>query len=165
MTMNFLTASLADTFADEVETADPLLQQFGGVATFWGTIVTLDAYEDNGLLHDALQAPGQGKVLVVDGGGSLQRALVGKDLAQMACENGWQGIIVYGCVRHVVQLAQIPIGISALAATPLGARRRGRGSTQKPIHFCGITFRDGQYVYADADGILIATRDLLAQRE
>lgn len=163
--MNFLTASLADKFANEVEAADPHLKQFGGVNSFWGTIVTLDTYEDNGLLYDVLSAPGKGKVLVVDGGGSLQRAMVGQKLAQLACENGWQGIILYGCVRHVTQLAQIPIGIMALAATPLEAWRRGRGSSEKPIHFCGVTFRNGHFVYADDDGILIAARDLLAQPE
>ena len=161
----FTTASLADNFEDVVEAADPLLVGFGGVAAFWGAIVTLDAYEDCGLLYDALQSPGQGKVLVVDGGGSLQRALVGQELAQLAHENGWQGIVVYGCVRHVTRLAKMPIGILALAATPLSAWRRGRGSSQKPIHFAGITFRDGQFVYADADGILISPRNLLAQAD
>lgn len=165
MAMTFTTARLADNFADEVEAAEPLLQSFGGNASFWGSIITLDVYEDNGLLYETAQEPGQGKVLVVDGGGSLQRALLGSDLAQLACENGWQGIIIYGCVRHVTRLSQIPIGILALAPAPLAPWRRGRGTQQKPVHFAGVTFRDGQFIYVDADGILVAARDLLAQPE
>lgn len=159
--MTFTTASLADRFANEVEAAEPLLISFGGVASFWGSIVTVDTYEDSGLLYDTVQEPGHGKVLVVDGGGSLQRALVDQELAQLACSNGWQGIILYGCVRNVRQLPQIPIGILALAPAPMLAWRRGRGSSQRPIHFAGITFRDGQFVYVDADGVLVAARDLL----
>ncbi|HZD11645.1 MAG TPA: ribonuclease E activity regulator RraA [Candidatus Binatia bacterium] len=159
--MTFTTAGLADDFSNEVDAADPILRHFGGLTAFCGSIVTLDVYEDCGLLHEALESPGQGKVLVADGGGSLQRALLGQELAQLAHENGWQGIIVHGCVRHVRHLAHIPIGVLALAAAPLAAAQRGRGSSQKPVHFAGITFREGQFVYADADGILISVRDLL----
>ncbi len=165
MAMIFSTAGLADTFAAEVEAAEPLLRSFGGAASFRGSIVTLDVFEDSGLLYEAVQQPGRGKVLVVDGGGSLQRSLVQGDLAQLACDNGWQGIVVYGCVREALRLAQIPIGILALAPAPIAAWRRGRGSSKKPVHFSGVTFREGQFIYADADGVLVAARDLLVQPE
>lgn len=159
--MTFTTAGLADRFGGELEAAEPILPSFGGLTRFYGAIVTLDVYEDCGLIHEILQEPGEGKVLVVDGGGSLQRALVGQDLAQMARANGWQGMIIYGCVRHAARLPEIAVGIRALAATPLAAWQRGRGSRRKPVHFAGITFREGQFVYVDEDGVLIAARDLL----
>lgn len=163
--MTFTTASLADKFANEIDVAEPILNTYGGAPAFWGQIVTLDVFEDHGLLTETLKRPGQGKVLVVDGGGSVHRALLGQELAQVACDNGWHGVILYGCVRHVTHLAQIPMGIVALAATPIPAWRRGRGSSGKPIHFAGITFREGQFVYADADGVIIAARNLLARAQ
>ena len=160
--MTFTTAGLSDSFGDEVEAAEPILINFGGLPSFCGSIVTLDLFEDCGLIYDTLQAPGRNKVLVVDGGGSLQRALVGEELAQTAEINGWQGIILYGCVRNVARLERIAVGVYALAAAPLAAVRRGRGNREKPVHFAGITFRDGHFVYADRDGILISARDLLS---
>ena len=160
--MTFSTAELCDNFRHEIEAADPILINFGGRPEFYGSIVTLDLFEDDGLIYDTLQTPGQGKILVVDGGGSLQRALVGEEMAQTAQNNGWQGMIVYGCVRNVERLAQIAVGVYALAPAPIAAFRRGRGNREKPVHFAGITFRDAHFVYADRDGILIATRDLLS---
>lgn len=161
--MTFTTAGLADRFDDEVEAAEPLLTHFGGLKRFCGSIETLDVFEDCGLLREAVQEPGLGKVLVVDGGGSLHRALLGQDLAQLALDNGWQGIIVYGCVRHTRQLTDLDIGILALAAVPKAPSSHGRGSRQKPVHFAGVTFRSGHYVYADGDGVLVSARDLQHQ--
>lgn len=159
--MTFTTAGLADRFGSEVEAAEPILPSFGGLTRFYGAIVTLDVYEDSGLVQELLQESGEGKVLVVDGGGSIQRALVGQELAQLGKENGWQGLIVYGCVRHAARLSEMAIGIRALASSPLPPSDHGRGSRRKPVHFAGITFREGQYVYVDEDGILIAPRDLV----
>lgn len=159
--MTFTTAGLADRFGSEVEAAEPILPSFGGRTRFHGAIITLDIYEDRGLIQEILQEPGEGKVLVVDGGGSIQRALVGQELAQLGEENGWQGIIIYGCVRHAARLSEMAIGIRALASSPLPPSEHGRGSRHKPVHFAGITFREGQFVYADEDGVLIAPRDLV----
>ncbi|MFW6097756.1 MAG: ribonuclease E activity regulator RraA [Chloroflexota bacterium] len=159
--MTFTTAGLADRFDSEVEAAEPILPSFGGLTRFYGAIITLDIYEDSGLIQEILREPGEGKVLVVDGGGSVQRALVGQELAQLGKDNGWQGMIIYGCVRHAARLAEIAIGIRALASSPLPPSEHGRGSGHKPVHFAGITFREGQYVYVDEDGILIAPRDLV----
>lgn len=160
--MTFTTAGLADRFDDDVEAAEPILIHYGGQRAFSGAIETLDVFEDCGLLRATLQEPGQGRVLVVDGGGSLHRALLGQELAQMALENGWQGLILYGCVRHTTRLSQLPIGILALAATPKGTVCRGRGSRQQPVHFAGVTFRPGHFVYADGDGVLVSMRELAA---
>jgi regulator of ribonuclease activity A len=158
--MTFTTAGLADHFDDDVEAAEPILTHFGGLKCFTGSIETLDVFEDRGLLQEVLQEPGQGKVLIVDGGGSLQRALLGQELARLALDNGWQGIIVYGGVRHTRHLADLNIGILALAAVPKPPTRHGRGSRQKPVHFAGVTFRSGHYVYADDDGVLVSAREL-----
>jgi regulator of ribonuclease activity A len=161
--MTFTTAGLADRFDDDVEAAEPILIHFGGLTVFSGQIETLDSYEDDGLLLEKLQEPGQGKVLVVDGGGSLHRALLGKELAKSALDNGWQGLILYGCVRHTQHLADLRLGILALAAAPLGPYRRSRGSQQKPVHFAGVTFRPGHYVYVDDDGVLVSAQKLSLQ--
>lgn len=158
--MTFTTAGLADSFDGEVEAAEPILTHYGGLTAFSGSIVTLDVFEDSGLLRKTLQEAGQGKVLIVDGGGSLQRALMGQDLAQLALDNGWEGLILYGCVRHTRGLGKLSLGVMALAATPKGPTHHGRGSRKKPVHFAGVTFRPGYFVYADGDGVLVCAREL-----
>lgn len=162
--MTFTTAGLADRFDDDVEAAEPILLHYGGLTTFSGVIETLDVFEDCGLLRATLQESGQRRVLVVDGGGSLHRALLGQELAQLAHKNHWQGLILYGCVRHTARLSQLPIGIMALAAAPKGTVCRGRGSRQQPVHFAGVTFRPGHFVYADGDGVLVSVRELSAHQ-
>lgn len=160
--MSFKTADLCDEFWEEVQVATPLLLDFGGVATFSGPIVTVDVFEDNSLVREMLESAGEGRVLVVDGGGSLQRALLGDRLAALAADNGWSGVIIHGCVRDVAELANVRIGVKALAAVPLASHKRGRGSSGGPLHFAGITFRPNHYLYADRDGIITAPRDLMA---
>lgn len=159
--MEFKTADLCDQFSDEIRVAEPLLRDYGRLQTFSGRIATLDVYEDSGLIQEAVAEAGDGQVLVVDGGGSLRRALLGDRLAQLALDNGWKGIVMHGCVRDVVRLNQMAIGIKALGAVPLASFNRGRGDRSRPVHFAGVTFRSGHYLYADADGVVIASRDLL----
>lgn len=161
--MNFRTADLCDEFADEVQVAEPLLQNYGGVETFAGQMTTIDVYEDNSLIREVLETEGRGRVLVVDGGGSLLRAIVDHELAQTAKENGWAGIVVHGCVRQVVQLSEVALGIRALNAVPRGGRHTGGGNRDRPVHFAGTTFRAKHYLYADADGIVVAPRNLLEE--
>ncbi|HSM55728.1 MAG TPA: ribonuclease E activity regulator RraA [Candidatus Sulfomarinibacteraceae bacterium] len=163
--MSFKTADLCDEFWEEVQVAAPLLHDFGGVTTFAGPMATVDAFEDNTVVREYLESAGEGRVLVVDGGGSLQRALLGDSLAALATENGWSGIVIHGCVRDVAELANARIGIRALAAVPLASHKRGRGSRGGPLHFAGITFRPNHYLYADGDGIITAPRDLLADND
>ena len=163
--MEFTTAELCDQFPDEVQVADPLLQDYGGRIVFGGPIVTLDVYEDDVLLRETLEQSGAGRVLVVDGGGSTRCALLDGGLARLARENGWAGLIVHGCIRNAVQVGQIAIGLKALSTVPRASRHLGRGELDRPLHFASVTFRPGHYLYADADGIVVAPRDLLNASE
>jgi len=163
--MNFKTADLCDQFSDEVQVTEPLLQDFGGKTTFGGEVVTVDVFEDNTLVRKQLEQAGEGRVLVVDGGGSLLTALLGDQLATLAQENGWAGVVIHGCIRDAEEVAKIPIGVKALNTCPRRSKKQGRGTTNRPVHFAGITFRAGQYLYADKDGIIISGRDLLAARD
>jgi regulator of ribonuclease activity A len=158
--MSVLTTDLCDTHADTVQIADPVFRDFGSRTAFHGSIATLKLFEDNSLVRAALEQPGSNRVLVIDGGGSLRCALVGDQLAALAQRNGWAGIVVFGCVRDTVALATIDIGIKALAAHPLRSVKRGQGERDVVVRFAGVTFRPGQYLYADADGLIVAEQAL-----
>jgi regulator of ribonuclease activity A len=161
--MGFTTADLSDEFGDEVLVAEPLLRDWGGRASFAGMVETLRVFEDNALVRQALEAPGRGRVLVIDGGGSLRTALVGGNLAALAHRNGWTGIVVYGCIRDTAELAGIPIGIKALQTVPRKSAKSGAGEHGVSVIFAGVTIAPGAHLYADGDGILVADRDLLAR--
>ena len=154
------TADLCDAYSAEVRVAAPLLRDYGGSVVFKGPISTVRVFEDNVLVRAALEEPGAGRVLVVDGGGSLRCALVGDLLAALAQRNGWSGLIVHGCIRDVATVARLPIGVKALAANPLRSAKLGSGVRDEPVTFAGITFAPGEYLYADADGIVVAGRAL-----
>jgi regulator of ribonuclease activity A len=154
------TADLYDQFGDEVQVLEPLFRNYGGIASFHGPITTVDVFEDNALVREMLKRPGEGRVLVVDGGGSLQAALLGDRLARVALDNGWVGVLIHGCIRDVAELAEIPLGVRALASTPRPSSKRGRGVCEQPLYFAGVGFRPGAFLYADLDGILVAARDL-----
>jgi regulator of ribonuclease activity A len=142
--------------------AEPLLRDYGGNTSFYGSLATVKVFEDNVLVREALETAGQGRVLVVDGGGSTRCALVGDRLAQLAYENGWTGIIVDGCIRDSDEISRIPIGVKARHAVPKKSAKRGAGERDVPVRFAGLTFTPGDYLYADPDGIIVAERDLLA---
>lgn len=154
------TTDICDAYEDEVQVAVPLLRDFGGTGAFFGPISTVRVYEDNALVRAILSEQGRGRVLVIDGGGSLRCALVGDLLAALGQQNGWAGIVINGCVRDSAELAAIPIGIKALAACPRRSAKRGAGTRDAPLHFAGIGFVSGHYLYADADGIVVAKRKL-----
>ena len=160
--MNFKTADLCDQFPTEVQVLEPLLRDYGGVTTFGGPIATLVVFEDSVLVRQALETAGEGRVLVVDGGGSCQCALFGDRLAQLAYDNGWAGVVINGCIRDTVAVARIPVGVRALATSPQRCHKQGRGTRDRPVHFGGVSFRSGHYLYADDDGVVVAPRDLLA---
>ena len=126
----------------------------GGRASFHGPIRTLKVHEDNSLVRGALEQPGEGCVLVVDGGGSRRCALVGDMLGELAVRNGWAGIVVYGCVRDVAALAGLDLGVLALAAHPLKSHKLGVGQADLSVRFAGVTFVPGQQLVADRDGLL-----------
>jgi regulator of ribonuclease activity A len=133
----------------------PVFRDFGGRATFSGPVATVKCHEDNSLVKAAVDAAGRGRVLVVDGGGSLRRALVGGNLAAAAARNGWAGIVVDGCVRDAAELAQAAVGLRALALMPLPTEKRQQGQAEVPVLIQGVWVRPGDWLYADADGIVV----------
>jgi len=158
--MAFATADLCDQFGAEIRVTEPVFHDWGGTSSFAGPIETLRVFEDNGLVRQALETAGQGRVLVVDGGGSLRRALVGGNLASLAHRNGWSGIVVHGCIRDTAELAATPVGVKALAAIPRKPANAGAGERGVPVAFAGVTFAPGAWLYADRDGIVVADREL-----
>lgn len=160
--MDLSTCDLCDRYPDLVRVADPLFRDFGGRHAFGGRIVTIKCHEDNSLVRDLVAEPGQGCVLVVDGGGSLRRSLLGDQLAARAVESGWEGIVVFGAVRDVEAIAHMNIGVKALAAIPLKTDKRGIGDRDVAVRFAGVNFVPGEYLYADANGIIVAAQALAA---
>lgn len=150
------TADLCDRHGHEVRVLAPGLLDLGGVASFSGLVTTLRVSEDNARVRAVLSEPGSGRVLVIDGGRSLRCALVGGTLATLAATNGWGGIIVWGAVRDVPELLAARIGIRALATCPRAAAKTGTGERDVRVHVSGVTFAPGQWVAADADGIVVA---------
>jgi regulator of ribonuclease activity A len=161
--VEFTTADLCDQFAGQIQLVEPLFQEFGGVPRFAGPIEPVPVYEDNTLVRELLGSKGGGRVLVVDGGGSLRCALVGDRLGTLARENGWAGILVNGCVRDSAELRRIPIGIRALNVSPLRSSKNGSGRRGEPVSFAGVSFSPGGFLYADSDGIIFSHESLLPQ--
>ncbi|NND05866.1 MAG: ribonuclease E activity regulator RraA [Saprospiraceae bacterium] len=159
------TADLWDQHHQQLRCADPIFYPFGMKTGFAGEIVTVKVFEDNSLVRKTLETAGTGKVLVVDGGGSLRCALLGDRLASLAINNGWQGIIIYGCIRDRVAIDEMNIGVRALNTCPVKSIKRGIGETNISVRFAGIVFEPGHFVYADADGILVSEHWLLAEAE
>ena len=154
------TADLCDEHEDDLLIAEPLLKNYGGRTAFHGPISTVKVFEDNSLVRDALESPGNGRVLVVDGGGSRRCALLGDVMARIGEDSGWAGLIIYGCIRDAAEIRRMSIGIKALATNPRRSVKRGEGQWDVPVHFAGVTFRPGAYLYSDDDGIVIAKRIL-----
>lgn len=144
-----------------MQVARPVFRDFGGIDTFAGPVETVRVFEDNALVRRVLEADGKGRVLVVDGGGSLRRALVGGRLAGLAAEHGWSGILLHGAVRDAAELAVAPLGIRALALCPMPAGKTGAGEQGATVSFAGVTCSPGDFVYADRDGLLLARRELV----
>ena len=140
----------------------PVFRNFGGIARFSGPVSTVKCFEDNSLVKATVDSPGKGRVLVVDGGASLRRALVGGNLGAAAAKNGWAGVVVDGCVRDISELAQCSIGIRALAAMPLPTEKRQEGQRDVAIQVQGIWVYPGDWLYADEDGMVVMTSPLNA---
>lgn len=133
----------------------PVFVDFGGVARFSGRVATVKCFEDNSLVKAALDEPGNGRVLVVDGGASLRRALVGGNVAAAAARNGWAGVVVDGAVRDVAELKALPLGLRALALVPIPTEKRNVGERDVPVQVQGVWIRPGDALHADADGIVV----------
>ncbi|MCB1973979.1 MAG: ribonuclease E activity regulator RraA [Burkholderiaceae bacterium] len=139
----------------------PVFLSFGGLSVFAGLVTTVKCFEDNSLVKAALDTPGNGRVLVVDGGGSLRRALVGGNLAAAAVRNGWAGIVVDGCVRDAAELQAASVGVRALGLMPLPTDKRNEGQRDVTVRIQGVVVRPGDWLYADADGMVISATALL----
>jgi regulator of ribonuclease activity A len=151
---------LCDAFADRLQIAEPILRDFGGRDRFAGRLATLKVLDDNALVRTRLAEPGQGRVLVIDGGGSLRCALLGGNLGALARNNGWDGVVVHGCVRDTAELSACDLGVKALAPHPRRSDKRGAGERDVPVHFAGVTFVPGAWLYADRDGLVVAEAEL-----
>lgn len=155
----FATCDLCDLHKNDSDGAfrvlPPVFQDLGGRGVFSGPVSTVKCHEDNTPVKLAVESPGHGRVLVVDGGGSLRRALVGGNLAAAAARNGWAGIVVDGCVRDIAELRQTELGIRALALMPLPTERRAPGLTDVAVQIQGVWVRPGDWLYADADGMVV----------
>jgi regulator of ribonuclease activity A len=156
----YKTTDICDEHGDKVHIAEPLFRDYGGRKTFHGPIATIRTYEDNSKVREALEEPGNGRVLVVDGKGSMRCALLGDQLAELAQSNGWAGVIVNGCIRDAEDVAKFEIGVKALATCPLKSEKRGLGEREVPVVFAGLLFQPGWMVYADLDGVIVSENPL-----
>lgn len=156
MTAPIVTADLYDAHAADVQVLELQWQCIGSRTSFSGRAHTLKVHEDNSLVGEAFSEAGEGRVLVVDGGGSMRRALVGDRLAQRAIDNGWAGAVVYGCVRDRAIIDAMDFGILCLGTTPRKTEKRGEGQRGCTLHFGGATIEPGNWIFADTDGVLVA---------
>ncbi len=159
--MSFLTTDLYDANEGKVAVLQPMLKSYGGKPRFAGQIVTLKLYEDNTLVREVLGEAGAGKVLVVDGGGSLRCALLGDQIAELAVKNQWEGVVIYGCIRDSVAIAALPLGVRALDTNPKKSVKRNEGTRDLVLNFGGVDFTPGHWLYADEDGVLVSPTALL----
>lgn len=158
--MEYNTSALCDIYLDQVDVVEPMFSNFGGCASFAGQITTVKCFESNALIRNVLEEDGNGRILLIDGGGSLRKALIDAELAALAEENEWEGIVVYGCIREVDDLEDMSIGIQALASIPVGASKHDTGEIDVPVNFGGVTFLPEDYVYADNTGIILSQEPL-----
>ncbi|MEQ1682703.1 MAG: ribonuclease E activity regulator RraA [Burkholderiaceae bacterium] len=156
---DFATCDLCDAHKNDTDGAfrvlPPVFRDYGKKLKFSGPVSTVKCFEDNSLVRAAVDSPGLGRVLVVDGGGSLRRALVGGNLGAAAAKNGWAGVVVDGCVRDAAELATSDVGIRALGLMPLPTEKRNEGQRDVPVQVQGVWVRPGEWLYADADGMVV----------
>ena len=159
--MTFKTADLCDEYSEKLQIASPGLRDFGGRDTFHGEIVTLKLFEDNSLVREMVACDGKGRVLVVDGGASMRCAVLGDMLAEKAVESGWSGLVINACIRDSADIGAMDIGVKALGIHPLKTEKKGIGDKNIPVRFFDVTFRPGDYLYADRDGVVVSATKLL----
>jgi regulator of ribonuclease activity A len=154
------TPDLCDDYPELVRVLDPIFSNFGGRERFSGPLVTVKCFEDNSVVKELVGTPGEGRVLVVDAGGSMRRACLGDMLAEQASVNGWAGLIIYGCIRDVDEIMATDIGVQALGTHPMKTDKKGIGELGISVTFAGVTFSLGDYVYADNNGIIVSSQRL-----
>jgi regulator of ribonuclease activity A len=155
------TADLVDSHNDVVDFCHLPFKQFGRLKSFWGPIATVRCFEDNALLKTFLQEPGDGRVMVVDAGGSTRMAVLGDQIATILKASGWAGIIINGAIRDSAEINDMDVGVFCLATSPKKSAKTGAGERDVPISFGGVLFVPGQYVYCDADGVLVSQHRLI----
>ncbi len=156
------TADLCDEHGDAVIVCEPVFGDYGGRTDFHGEIVTVATFEDNSKVREVLEWDGKGKVLVIDGRASCRRALVGGNVVQFAASRGWAGIVINGCLRDAHEIAEADLGVKAIAICPRRPKKENYGEINVPVSFAGATFRPGEYLYADGDGIVLSKAPLHA---
>ncbi len=158
--MNYATTDLSDAHP-EAQVAEPIFADFGGYIAFHGPVRTLKVFEDNAMVRAALETPGDGHVLVVDGGGSTRCALVGGNLGQLGVDNGWAGIVVFGYIRDCEEISEQDIGVKALGTHPRKSEKGlHSGHADRTVSFAGLTIKPGSWLYADADGIVVSEKPI-----
>ncbi|MBH43863.1 MAG: ribonuclease activity regulator protein RraA [Gammaproteobacteria bacterium] len=159
---DFVVADLCDQ-NDDIEIIKPIFQSYGLNKSFSGKIKTVKVHNDNSYIKKLLENDGDGFIMVVDGGGSLECALMGDNLAEQACKNNWKGILINGCIRDSEIINTLPISIKALNTCPIKSIKNNKGEYDSNLSFGGVTFINGNYIYSDSDGIIISTKDLLQE--
>ena len=149
------TADVLDEHGDDAAVCSLPLRSYGGRTAFSGPVATVRCDEDNVLVKQRVGEPGDGRVLVVDGDGSLRVALVGDIVAGLARDNGWAGLVLNGCVRDVEALGRLDVGVVALGSNPRPSRKDGAGEVDVPVTFGDVTFRPGDLLHADLDGVVM----------
>lgn len=156
-----LLPDLCDQFPEDVRVCQSQFQHFGKKMLFHGEAVTVKCFEDNSFVKSLLNSPGEGKVLVVDGGGSMRRALLGDQIAEAAVKNGWSGVVINGCIRDAAQINTMDIGVKCLGTIPIKTDKKDIGEVNIKIDCCGAEVESGQYVFADLNGVLFSDLNLL----
>lgn len=158
--MELSVPDICDEHFDLLQVLPPVFTDYGKRRIFSGEVVTVKCFEDNSIVKELVGTPGHGRVIVVDGGGSLRRALLGDMLAAKAADSGWSGLVIHGCVRDVEILKTIDLGVRALRPIPVKTDKRGEGQLNVAIDIAGARVEPGQFLYADANGIVVAQHDL-----
>ena len=158
---NLKTADLYDLYENQLQVCEPVFRHFGGRSSFAGPIATVKCFEDNSYVNKLVGEAGEGRVLVVDAGGSLRCAMLGDQLALKAVDNGWAGVVLYGCIRDSADIAKMPLGVMALAANPRKSVKKDCGERDLPVRFAGVSFLPGAWLYADQDGVVVSAEPLI----
>ena len=151
-----LLPDLFDQYPEKLQLANPIFNDYGGKSIFSGEIVTVSCFNDNSKVKELVATNGENKVMVVDGKGSTTRALLGDMLAEKAVENGWQGIVIFGCIRDAGTISTLSLGVKAIGCNPIKTEKLGVGEVNHDIHFAGLHFIAGHYIYGDANGLAIS---------
>jgi len=158
--MTYHTTDLCDDHGNQARVVEELFNDYGGQLAFHGKVSTLQAYEDNSKVREALAEPGDGRVLVIDGGGSLRRALMGDQIAEAAVRNGWAGVVIFGCIRDSVAIAELALGVKAIGTCPRKTEKLGQGLRNVTVRIGGTDISPGDWLYADEDGVVVSAMPL-----